>query len=204
MGILVLNAYGKYVPSRRGIEGGLIALGVGLLLLSLAADQPFLRAERVRSRCCRRYVARDRRRAGVLRRIAYGFVAIPAQTQLQEELPEDVRGRVFGVLNMLVSIASFLPIIIVGPISDLGRDDGRDPRRWHFDPHRRHRLGRAARTAAARGVETVADPHAVDPIAAALGADRPTWYEVERGEGSARNGPETPAPESAGTLRDRD
>jgi MFS family permease len=51
--------------------------------------------------------------------IAYAFVAIPAQTQLQEELPEDVRGRVFGVLNMLVSVASFLPILIVGPIADL-------------------------------------------------------------------------------------
>ena len=51
--------------------------------------------------------------------VAYGAVAIPAQTQLQEDLPEDVRGRVFGVLNMLVSVSSFLPIIIVGPISDL-------------------------------------------------------------------------------------
>ena len=46
-------------------------------------------------------------------------MAVPAQTPLQEELPEDVRGRVFGVLNMLVSIASFLPIIIVGPIADV-------------------------------------------------------------------------------------
>ncbi len=51
--------------------------------------------------------------------IAYAFVAIPAQTQLQEDLPEDVRGRVFGVLNMLVSVASFLPILIVGPIADV-------------------------------------------------------------------------------------
>ena len=51
--------------------------------------------------------------------IAYGLVAIPSQTQLQEDLPADVRGRVFGVLNMLVSVASFLPIIVVGPISDL-------------------------------------------------------------------------------------
>ena len=50
--------------------------------------------------------------------ISYAIVAIPAQTQLQEDLPEEVRGRVFGVLNMLVSVASFLPIIIVGPISD--------------------------------------------------------------------------------------
>jgi hypothetical protein len=38
--------------------------------------------------------------------IAYGLVAIPSQTQLQEDLPEDVRGRVFGVLNMLVSVGS--------------------------------------------------------------------------------------------------
>ena len=51
--------------------------------------------------------------------IDYGAVAIPSQTQLQEDLPEEVRGRVFGVLNMLVSVSSFLPIIVVGPISDI-------------------------------------------------------------------------------------
>ena len=50
--------------------------------------------------------------------VGYAFVAVPAQTQLQEELPEDVRGRVFGVLNMLVSLASFVPIILVGSIAD--------------------------------------------------------------------------------------
>jgi MFS family permease len=50
--------------------------------------------------------------------IAYATIAIPAQTELQEVIPEDVRGRVFGILNTLVSIASFLPIIIVGPVSD--------------------------------------------------------------------------------------
>ena len=36
-----------------------------------------------------------------------------------EELPSDVRGRVFGVLNTLVSLASFLPILIVGPVADI-------------------------------------------------------------------------------------
>jgi hypothetical protein len=51
--------------------------------------------------------------------IAYAAVAIPSQTQLQEDLPEEVRGRVFGVLNMLVSVSSFLPILIVGPMADL-------------------------------------------------------------------------------------
>jgi len=51
--------------------------------------------------------------------VAYGIVAISSQTQLQEDLPVEVRGRVFGILNMLVSVASILQIIIVGPISDL-------------------------------------------------------------------------------------
>jgi len=37
---------------------------------------------------------------------------------MQEVIPEDVRGRVFGILNTLVSIGSFLPIIIVGYVSD--------------------------------------------------------------------------------------
>jgi MFS family permease len=51
--------------------------------------------------------------------VAYAFVGIPSQTQLQEEIPPEIRGRVFGVLNTLVSIASFLPIILVGPLADL-------------------------------------------------------------------------------------
>jgi MFS family permease len=36
MGILLLNVYGKYVPRRRVIEGGLITLGIMLALLSVA------------------------------------------------------------------------------------------------------------------------------------------------------------------------
>ena len=71
--------------------------------------------------------------------IAYGLVAIPSQTQLQEDLPADVRGRVFGVLNMLVSVASFLPIIIVGPISDLVGTTTRHLRRGHRRPRHRRR-----------------------------------------------------------------
>ena len=109
--------------------------------------------------------------AGLLR-----LVAIPAQTQLQEDLPEEVRGRVFGVLNMLVSVSSFLPIIIVGPIADLiGTSYG---------------AARGGRGCPGPGIASVflrdpnlgiagasADPHFEDPLAAALGADRPKWRE---------------------------
>jgi MFS family permease len=179
MGILLLNSYGRYFHRRRVIEGALIALGI--LLAALSAAGPISR-----------FLQRADQPGGVdlsgvtsllavvvviafFAGIAYGLVAIPAQTGLQEDLPEDVRGRVFGVLGMLVSVASFLPIIIVGPISDL--------------------IGTTAVIfTCAIGVMAVgiisvltrgpvlatdahpaADPHAVDPIAAALGADLPTW-----------------------------
>jgi MFS family permease len=51
--------------------------------------------------------------------IEYSFVAIPSQTALQEELPAEVRGRIFGILNTLLSVASFLPVIIAPAIADV-------------------------------------------------------------------------------------
>ena len=188
MGILLLNAYGKYVPRRRVIEGGLIALGIGLLLLSLAGQiSQFLSSAEASSDLLDLSAVTSRLGIVVVLAffagIAYGFVAIPSQTQLQEELPEDVRGRVFGVLNMLVSIASFLPIIIVGPFSDLVGTT------VVILAVATSILIAGIASVVLRGPlrpeesEAVADPHAVDPIAAALGADRPTWYEVEPKDG---------------------
>ncbi|MCI0582236.1 MAG: MFS transporter [Chloroflexi bacterium] len=122
MGVLLLNSYGRYVPRRRAIEGGLIALGILLAAMTVAGplsralqrvDAPLVDLSAVTSLIA--IVIAMAFVAG----IAYGIVAISSQTQLQEDLPEEVRGRVFGVLNMLVSVGSFLPIIIVGPISDL-------------------------------------------------------------------------------------
>jgi MFS family permease len=180
-GILLLNSYGRYFARRRIIEGGMIVLGI--LLAALSASGPISRLlqnadapggidlSMVTSLLA--VVVLIAFVAG----IAYGLVAIPAQTQLQEDLPEDVRGRVFGVLGMLVSVASFLPIIIVGPISDLV---GVTPVIFIL-----------AMTVMIIGILSVltrgplgetdarpaADPNAVDPIAYALHADRPTWSE---------------------------
>jgi MFS family permease len=181
MGILLLNAYGKYLPRRRVIEGGLIALGLLVMALSIAGPISRLlqRADTATGLLDLSAVTSLLAIVVVIAfaaGIAYGAVAIPSQTQLQEDLPEEVRGRVFGVLNMLVSVSSFLPIIIVGPISDLI---------WTtavilvvgvvilvsgvasvlFRPHMPSTVG------------ATADPHAEDPIAAALGADLPRWRE---------------------------
>jgi MFS family permease len=112
-GIIILNLIGKYLPRRRLIEGGMIALAISLIILGLAQNLDVLRnGDDIRALVVVVVVVAFA--AGV----CYAFVAVPAQTSLQEELPSDVRGRVFGVLNMLVSLASFLPIIIAGPAAD--------------------------------------------------------------------------------------
>jgi len=51
--------------------------------------------------------------------VAYAFITVPSMTLVQEELPDLIRGRVFGVLNVLVSVFSLLPLVIVGPIADI-------------------------------------------------------------------------------------
>ncbi len=216
MGILLLNAYGKYLPRRRVIEGGLITLGTTLLLLSIAGPiSRFLqRAETATDLVDLSAVTSLLAIVVVIAfvaGIAYGLVAIPAQTQLQEDLPEDVRGRVFGVLNMLVSVSSFVPIIAVGPISDLVGTTVVIVV-----------LGLSILIAGIMSVvrrgpllpsesQTVADPHAVDPIAAALGADRPTWSEHAHDRARGRDnlrGVERSSPESpsafGGDAPDRD
>jgi len=124
IGVLALNAYGKYLPRRRLIEGALLTMAAMLALLSIAGPiSRLLQAGAGRTGLDELGPIISLLAIVVALALAigvtYAFVAVPSQTQLQEELPEDVRGRVFGVLNMLVSVASFLPIIIVGPVADL-------------------------------------------------------------------------------------
>ena len=123
MGVLLLNNYGKYIARRRAIEFGLMLLGILLVILTVAGpvsriltgvgDQlPIVDISSLTSLVA--VVVAIAFLAGV----CYGIVAISAQVQLQEDIPADVRGRVFGVLNMLISVASILPIIVVGQIAD--------------------------------------------------------------------------------------
>jgi MFS family permease len=114
LGILALNSYGQYVPRRRLIEGGLIAISISLIILGLAQRLTFISSGSGFFSLLTVVMA-----VAFAAGVSYAFVAVPSQTQLQEELPSEVRGRVFGVLNMLVSLASFVPIIIVGPVADL-------------------------------------------------------------------------------------
>ena len=126
VGILFLNSYGKGLPKRLAIDIGLIAMGLTLIALALVRPitalfgpafspienaipsiAPFVSLIAV-------VVV-----IAVFAGLEYAFVAIPSQTALQEELPSEVRGRIFGILNTLLSLASFLPVILAPAAADL-------------------------------------------------------------------------------------
>ena len=127
IGILFLNAYGKGIPRRLVIDIGLVAMGITLIGLALVkpvttAVAPALGT--IESNLPEALAPLMSLIAVVVliavsAGIEYAFVAIPSQTALQEELPAGVRGRIFGILNTLLSVASFLPVLIAPVAADL-------------------------------------------------------------------------------------
>jgi hypothetical protein len=119
VGILFLNSYGKALPKRLVIDIGLVAMGITLIALALVRPVASIFGPAVQPL---QDVLPDTIAPvisviavvvviAVLAGLEYAFVAIPSQTALQEELPADVRGRIFGILNTLLSLASFLPVV---------------------------------------------------------------------------------------------
>ena len=51
--------------------------------------------------------------------LATAFVFIPANTILQEETSDESRGKIYGLLNSLVGILSFVPVVAVGGLADI-------------------------------------------------------------------------------------
>lgn len=47
------------------------------------------------------------------------WISVTSQTLLQEHSSEELRGRVFGALNMLINVAATLPIFLAGILADL-------------------------------------------------------------------------------------
>jgi MFS family permease len=127
MGILFLNAYGRSLPNRLLIDIGLVAMGVTLVVLALVKPVTAFLGPAGHT------IQQNLPEAlspiislialvvviAVAAGVEYAFVAIPAQTSLQEDLPREVRGRIFGILNTLLSVASFLPVIVAPVAADL-------------------------------------------------------------------------------------
>lgn len=50
--------------------------------------------------------------------IANAFVFVPSNTILQEVTSEELRGKIYGVLNSMIGLLSLIPLMIVGGLSD--------------------------------------------------------------------------------------
>lgn len=50
---------------------------------------------------------------------ANSLIFVPSNTVLQEETPDDFRGKAYGALNTMVGIFSLVPIIVVGGLADV-------------------------------------------------------------------------------------
>jgi MFS family permease len=118
IGLVLLNTVGRSYPRATLIRWGLVTTGGALA--ALAASGPALRL-------LRRIVTETDPQpifvgivivSSVVFGAAYIFITVPAFTLLHEELHDDIRGRVFSVLNTLVSIVSLAPLIIVGTVAD--------------------------------------------------------------------------------------
>lgn len=126
VGILFLNSYGKGIPKRLVIDVGLIGMGITLVMLAVVKPATILFGgaagpieEAVPAIAPLVSLIAVVVVIAVLAGLEYAFVAIPSQTALQEDLPADVRGRIFGILNTLLSVASFLPVIAAPAAADI-------------------------------------------------------------------------------------
>lgn len=51
--------------------------------------------------------------------IANALIFVPSNTIIQEETSDEVRGKIYGALNTVVSLLSLLPVAIVGTLADI-------------------------------------------------------------------------------------
>ena len=117
-GLGALNIIGGRLAASRAIGTGLIVTAAALLVL--AAERPLgavFRGATGPTAGFPFFVALVSLTAFVFG-VSYSFITVPSMTRLQSDLHEKIRGRIFGVLNMLVSVFSFAPLLLVGPVAD--------------------------------------------------------------------------------------
>ncbi|MGQ9866478.1 MAG: MFS transporter [Pseudanabaenaceae cyanobacterium] len=101
-GALLVGRFGKGIPRSRLALTGSSIMGMALLALAAIGDRlwPSVGAIAVLG-------------------VGAGLSVIPMQTAMQEETPEEVRGKVFGLQNNAINIALSLPLSLAGVAESL-------------------------------------------------------------------------------------
>ncbi|MBI3485511.1 MFS transporter [Candidatus Daviesbacteria bacterium] len=123
LGAILIGRIGHGIPRRTLVARSILFAGSMLFLVGIAplispAIQHFPRPRAV-SFLHQPSLATIMTLGSLLLGISVVSVIIPSQTVLQENTPEQDRGKVFGVLLAIVSGLSLLPILFAGILSDL-------------------------------------------------------------------------------------
>ncbi|PKL77352.1 MAG: arabinose efflux permease [Candidatus Melainabacteria bacterium HGW-Melainabacteria-1] len=115
----LVGRFGAHMGKERLISRGFIAMG--LILMALANLQWFTQWLNVASRAGMASAIEIALAflLSFLLGLSAAAIAVPVQTLLQEETPEHLRGKVFGVQNMLVNTAMTLPMSLAGVLADM-------------------------------------------------------------------------------------
>ncbi|HMA34666.1 MAG TPA: MFS transporter [Chloroflexia bacterium] len=103
------------------INYGLLAAGIGLLLLALTYNTVHFVAGLIGSVPGPTTVSISQVIIGGLALflgIFNSFISVPAQTVLQERAPEDIRARVFGAFYTVCNALLILPLVVAGAMAD--------------------------------------------------------------------------------------
>lgn len=104
LGALLIGNFGKNFPKERIVNLGIILTGVFLISLAVLARYTHLWLAVV---------------SLLFLGAANSLVNVPANTNLQEKTPAELRGRVYGILTSLMGGAAILPVALVGLLADL-------------------------------------------------------------------------------------
>ena len=99
-------------PEVLSASGPAIRIGIRLAALTMDARTPKTRPRTAASMFSKSVVF------AFCAGAAYAATTVSAQTALFENMPAEVRGRVFGVLATIVSAASLIAVLIAGPLAD--------------------------------------------------------------------------------------
>lgn len=123
LGALIIGSFMHKHPRESLTKFGLILMGISILLLPYGSRVEsrqiihlinfylphFLRINMVHIMVVLAFILG----------IATAFVFVPANTVLQEETSDQLRGKVYGVLNSLIGIMSIIPVVLVGGLADI-------------------------------------------------------------------------------------
>ncbi len=108
VGALVLSRFGHRWNKKRLIVIGVFLAGIQLMILGAV-------------RGFENYVDVIQLAVATLFTLgaANAMLDVPSQTAIQVHTPEELRGRVYGILNTMINGASFLPVLFAGVIADI-------------------------------------------------------------------------------------